>query len=98
MEKFGLPVKTYEIIKNYLSEVKEIETVKIFGSRVKGNFKPYSDIDLVLYGTNLTEKLTLHIKSELEELPTPYKFDVVNYNDLTDESLKTSIDLTAVEF
>ena len=98
MEKFGLPAKTYEIIKNYLSEVKEIEVVKIFGSRAKGNFKPYSDIDLVLYGANLTEKLILHIKSELEELPTPYKFDIINYNDLTDEPLKTSIDLTAVEF
>lgn len=98
MEKFGLPAKTYEIIKTCLSTFQEIESVKIFGSRAKGNCKPYSDIDLVLYGTDITEKLTLHIKSELEELPTPYKYDIVNYNNLTDEPLKKSIDLTAVEF
>ena len=98
MEKFGLPVKTYELIKNYLSNVKEIETVKIFGSRAKGNYKPYSDIDLVLYGANLTEQLVLHIKSELEELPTPYKFDVVDYKTLEDDKLKENIDLYAAEF
>ena len=98
MEKFGLPIKTYEQIKTCLSAFEEIESVKIFGSRAKGKFKPYSDIDLALYGTDLTEKITLHIKSELEELPTPYKFDVINYNDLTEEPLKKSIDLTAVEF
>ena len=98
MEKFGLPAKTYELIKNYLSSVKEIDNVKVFGSRAKGNYKPYSDIDLVLYGTNLTEQLVLHIKSELEELPTPYKFDVVDYKTLDNDKLKENIDLDAVEF
>ena len=98
MEKFGLPVKTYEQIKTCLSAFMEIENIKIFGSRAKGNYKPYSDIDLVLYGANLTEKLSLHIKSELEELPTPHKFDVVNYNSLDEEPLKKSIDLNAVNF
>ena len=98
MDKFGLTIQTYELIKNYLSNIKEIENVKIFGSRAKGNYKPYSDIDLVLYGTNLTEQLVLHIKSELEELPTPYKFDLVDYKTLDNDKLKENINLDAVEF
>ena len=98
MDKFGLSQKSYELIKNCLFRFDEIEHVKIFGSRAKGNFKPNSDIDLVLYGNNLTEKLALHIKSELEELSTPYKFDVVNYNTFLNKNLKLSIDKTALEF
>lgn len=98
MDKFGLPDDTYFLIKNCLKQFSEIEQVKIFGSRAKGNFKPYSDIDLVLFGNNLTEKLVLHIKSELEELPTPYKFDVVDYKTITNDNFRLSIDNFGLKF
>ena len=98
MNKFGLPEKTYEQIKLLLNSFNEIETVKIFGSRAKGNYKPNSDIDLVLYGENITEKLLLHIGSELDELPTPYKFDIIEYKTISNNNLKTDIDKFGVEF
>lgn len=98
MDKYGLPPNTYKLIKNYLSKIKEIENIKIFGSRARGNYKPNSDIDLVLFGENLNEKTILHISSELDELPTPYKFDVLDYKTIDNENLKNIIDNFGLEF
>lgn len=91
MNNFGLSEKTIEIIKKLLSNYPQIKKVKIFGSRAKGNYKPSSDIDLALFG-NIDNKLLRHIASELDELPTPYQFDVLNYNDIDNENLKNNID------
>lgn len=91
MNNFGLSKKTIEIIKKLLSNYPQIKEVKIFGSRAKGNYKPSSDIDLALFG-NIDDKLLRHITSELDELPTPYQFDVLNYNDIDNENLKNNID------
>ena len=91
MNNFGLSKKTIEIIKKLLSNYTQIKEVKIFGSRAKGNYKPSSDIDLALFGS-IDDKLLRHIVSELDELPTPYQFDVLNYNDIDNENLKNNID------
>ena len=98
MDKFGLPEKTYKLIKNYLSAVKEIDNIKIFGSRARGNYKPNSDIDLVLFGENLNEKILLHVATELDELPTPYKFDILDYKTIDNENLKNIIDNFSIDF
>lgn len=91
MNNFGLSEKTIEIIKKLLSNYPQIKEVKIFGSRAKGNYKLSSDIDLALFG-NIDDKLLRHIASELDELPTPYQFDVLNYNDIDNKNLKNNID------
>ena len=91
MNNFGLSEKTIEIIKKLLSNYPQIKEVKIFGSRAKWNYKLSSDIDLALFG-NIDDKLLRHIASELDELPTPYQFDVLNYNDIDNENLKNNID------
>ncbi len=98
MNRFGLNEKTYEQIKNLLYFFDEIEKVKIFGSRAKGNYKPNSDIDLALYGENIDEKLLLHIAFELDELPTPYKFDVIDYKTVNTPAMKESIDKYGIIF
>jgi len=98
MNKFGLPLKTYEQIKLLLNSFKEIEGIKIFGSRAKGNYKPHSDIDLVIYGTKISETLLLHIASELDELPTPYKFDLVDYKTISNENFKNEVDKYGIDF
>ena len=98
MNKFGIPQNTYNKIKKFFSSVDEIEKIKIFGSRAKGNYKPFSDIDLVIYGEKITEKMVLHILTELDELPTPYKFDVIDYKTINNENLKKSIDEYGIDF
>ncbi len=53
----------------------EIKTVKLFGSRAKGTNVPSSDIDLALWG-EVDALRAESIAAELDELPTPYKYDV----------------------
>ena len=91
MDNFGLDRDTIDLIKKLFQTFEKVEKVKIFGSRAKGNFKNSSDIDFAVYG-EINEKLLLHIASELDELPTPYKFDVIHYNDIENEKFKQSID------
>lgn len=47
----------------------------IYGSRVKGGFRPYSDIDLLLKSENYDEKAL--VKIDFDSLDIPYKVDFV---------------------
>lgn len=96
MYNFGLPERTIEELKTYFRNKIEIKKIKIYGSRAKGSFHKGSDIDIALWLTDDT-KLS-RIKAELEDLPTPYKFDVVNYETLSSEVLKNNIDNDGIEF
>jgi predicted nucleotidyltransferase len=54
----------------------EIDEVRIFGSRAKGTHSPRSDVDLALWG-NVSRLDAEAIAAELDDLPLPYRFDVV---------------------
>jgi len=88
--EFGLSDKTLELINKFFSSIDDIELVKIFGSRARGNYRNSSDIDLAVWIKD-SSKIN-RIKFELEELPLPYKFDLVDYNNIDNQNLKTSID------
>ncbi len=49
----------------------------VFGSRAKGNAKPFSDIDLCFFD-NIPEREILLLEEEFEESDLPYKVDLVN--------------------
>lgn len=89
MSNFGLPERTVNELLDYFKSVPQIEKVVIYGSRAKGTYKSGSDIDFAIWSEN---DISSKIAFELDELPTPYKFDVVNYNSITHEGLKNSID------
>ncbi|MCH7410072.1 nucleotidyltransferase domain-containing protein [Belliella sp. DSM 111904] len=52
----------------------------IYGSRAMGNFKPASDIDLSLIGSDIDLSLQTEIAYDLDDLMLPYKFDISIYN------------------
>lgn len=86
---FGLPEKTVNELIEYFKSKPEIEKVVIYGSRAKGTYRIGSDIDFAIW----SDKETLSgISLELDELPTPYMFDVINYKTLTHDKLKNNID------
>jgi len=87
---FGLPDRTVNELLEYFKSKPEIEKVMIYGSRAKGTFRNGSDIDFAIWTDD--DANSYKILWELEELPTPYKFDVTNYNTLTHEGMKQSID------
>lgn len=90
---FGLPPKSHNLIIQSLKNNKEIEKAAIFGSRALGNFKNGSDVDLVIFGSEITPQLMLRLAVQLnEELPLPYHFDLVHYESINDQALKNHID------
>ena len=90
--RFGLSEEIISKIKEsfYKRGIKEII---IFGSRAKGNFKPYSDIDLAVKEIDLETKLS--ILDELDDLP--YFIDIVNLKSAGDE-VKEHIKRVGKEF
>ncbi len=72
-----------KVIKNY----KEIEQPLLFGSRATGNAKPNSDIDICLKGKDVTFQITNSIASQMDDLPLPYFFDVINFESITNQKL-----------
>ncbi|MBZ4687965.1 MAG: polymerase subunit beta [Clostridiales bacterium] len=91
--RFGISQKSFDLIIEALSGWTEIEKAVIFGSRAIGNYKKGSDIDLAIYGAQITAHTVNALSVMLnEELPLPYYFDVVHYESLKHEPLKVHID------
>jgi len=88
---FGLSEHTLALLKEYFLTKKDIQQVRIYGSRATGTEEKGSDIDLVIF-TSANRDLSGHIMAELEDLPTPYIFDVIDYAYLKNPSLKDRID------
>lgn len=91
MNEFGLSEKITNILIEFFKKFPELQEVKIYGSRAKGNYKKGSDIDFAVFG-DIDYRLKSKIAGGLDDLPTPYKFDVTDYNTITNENLKNHID------
>ena len=90
---FGLFEKSVDMIIAALLSWKEIEQASIFGSRATGKYNNGSDIDLVIYGSQITKEIVIHLAALLnEDLPLPYYFDIVHYESIKNDALKTQID------
>lgn len=87
---YGLDDDVINILVNYFEQTKQIEKVIIFGSRACGNYKESSDIDFALVG-DINNYLLFKITDDLSSLPLIYKFDVLNYKDISNKKLLAEI-------
>ena len=72
-----------------------ILSASVFGSRAKGDYKPYSDVDIVLFGD--LEPLDIErVADDLEELPMVVKFDVVAYGLVENPEFRRHIERVGV--
>lgn len=85
--KFGLPISTIDRINSVFKKYPEIEQVIIYGSRAKGNYREGSDIDITLKGENLNDTILSKVKSEIDDLNTPYLFDISIFKTLVSNGL-----------
>lgn len=90
--KFGLTDTELESIINTFRKFDEIEEVLLFGSRAMNTYKPTSDIDLAIKGTNVKLSTITALNAQLEELSVVYMFDVVNYNKVDNPKFIKHID------
>ena len=83
----GLAAQTVEKIHAVLAGFPQVEKAVVYGSRAKGSFKPGSDIDLTLFGDELTDKVLSHIYWALDDLLLPYKIDLSLFSGLKHPAL-----------
>lgn len=94
---FGISASSYNQLIGYFQANSKVERVVIFGSRAKGSYKVGSDIDLAIYGSGITALDVMDISSTLnEELPIPYKIDVVCPVFLHDDALLGHIERVGI--
>jgi predicted nucleotidyltransferase len=73
-----------EIVSKYL-DLKKYK-VFFFGSRVRGDNFPRADIDIGIKGPKpIPPEIKFKIEEELEELPTLYKFDLVDFSEVAED-------------
>ena len=77
MMRYGLTQHTLEQIINIFTKIPKVEEVILYGSRVMGNYREGSDIDLALKGKDLNMDELLKLSAELDELDLPYHFDLL---------------------
>ena len=94
----GLSAATVAQINGVLARHPEVERAILYGSRAMGNFKPGSDIDLTLLGSELDRRLRGQIDEELDDLLLPYEFDLSLFSDLTHPELIDHIHRVGVTF
>jgi len=91
--KFGLQDKQIAQI-SFVLKSGGIKQAAVFGSRAKGNYRDNSDIDIVVWGDGVNVGRLL---TELDDLPLPFKFDVIDYNE-TNTAIREHIDRVGIIF
>lgn len=87
MKKHGIVSEDIIILRDIL---KNYDQVYIFGSRAKGTYKPFSDLDICLKSDISDYEYEL-LKEKFEESDLPFTVDIVQYNKI-DDSFKRRID------
>jgi predicted nucleotidyltransferase len=94
----GLSAKTVEALNAVLARHPQVEQAILFGSRAKGNYKPGSDIDLALKGSDLTLSVLNKLSSEIDDLPIPYEMSLVVLNGIDNPEMKAHIERVGIVF
>ncbi len=83
--KFGLEDAHWSILRTILLRplTESGCSVFIFGSRARGDFQPFSDLDILIEGAANSSRLS-SISEKLEESNLPFRVDLVAAGDLAD--------------
>ena len=90
MTMYGLEKNIIDLLLKYFSSKKQVMEVYIYDSGAMGCESKGSDIDFAILTTS-QEDLSGQIKLDLEELPTPYLFDVCDLKHLSNPNLQDHI-------
>ncbi|MGQ0504030.1 MAG: nucleotidyltransferase family protein [Myxococcaceae bacterium] len=86
---FGLSPEAVQQIVRVMAERPRLRRAVVFGSRAKGTQSPASDVDIAVWG--LTQLEAEAVRLDLEELPLPYQFQVLAYEEIAYEPLRQHI-------
>ena len=83
-------------MRHIFAKYAEISTVKIYGSRAKGNYKDQSDIDLVILDKDVSRFIVSKILLDFDDSDVPYLIDLQCYDTIKNQALKEHIDRVGV--
>ena len=95
--RYGIKEEYWLKLSGVFANYPQIERVILYGSRVKGTYKPFSDIDITLVGESLTHRNLLQIMNDIDDLLLPYMFDISIFHDLRNEELIEHINRRGAE-
>lgn len=89
---FGLEERHLNFIKETLKKYVPSPDAKfyIFGSRARGKYREYSDVDIAIDSPDLTSEIKTKLEFEFENSTFPYEVDIVDLNTIK-ENFKTLI-------
>ena len=94
--KLGLSQTTLDKLNSVFKQHSAIESVWVYGSRAKGNYRSGSDIDLTIKGSPLEFAELMQIEDQIDDFFLPYTVDLSQYDQLTNIDLIAHIDRVGV--
>ena len=91
----GIPERTVAEIHSCLKRFPQIHWLKLYGSRAMGKHWAGSDIDLAY---SADEDCSAALREALDQLPTPYLFDVTHWESLRYAPLREHIERVGITF
>ncbi len=93
---FGLKDKDIKILRDIFKKY-SVSHVYIFGSRARGDYKPYSDIDFAIKD-KLSQAKKAQLSLDLRECKIPYIIDLIFFDELQSNKLKEEISKEGILF
>ena len=94
---YGLNDEERKMLNDLFSKHHKLDAVILYGSRAKGNFRPNSDVDICLVGTQLTKSDMNAIDNEIDDLLLPYFFDISIFHHITNTDLLDHIHRVGIQ-
>ncbi|MDE7441734.1 MAG: nucleotidyltransferase domain-containing protein [Muribaculaceae bacterium] len=97
MNDTGLSDEDIAKLTDAIRQCEKVDEIILYGSRAKGNFKKFSDIDLTLKGKGLTRKDLFPMLEWIDDLYLPYEIDLSIYSELDYQPLIDEIDMYGIK-
>ncbi len=94
----GLKPKHRDAIIEKLSSSPKVERIVLFGSRAMGTFTPTSDVDIALFGDNLTLGDQAALSEIISELSIPQRVDLLVHHRIENQALLEHIRKHGIEW
>jgi len=95
--KDGLTEREWKDIQRTLGHFPNLQKAILFGSRAMGTHKPGSDIDIAIFGKQLTFNEFLDIKNALEQIGMLQEMDVVRFESIDNPEFVDHIRSVGIE-
>lgn len=84
---YGLTDNELRQLRDVFAQYSHIGQAILYGSRAKGTYKPFSDVDITLVGHELTREDLNSILLAIDDLLLPYQVDLSILHKLKNEAL-----------